>query len=86
MIKGGAKAGVGRIAVCLRRGGLVFCISRAGESSVAGDLARAGVDRRHRPAIRMKVPGSSGRGIDAVVSHEQRREDALEQHRGGALE
>jgi hypothetical protein len=56
-----AKAGGGRIALCLHRGGLAFCISRAGQSSVAGGLARAGVGGRHGPTIRMKVADSRRR-------------------------
>jgi hypothetical protein len=71
----GTKASISRIAVCLRRSGLAFCIGHTGECSVAGGLVRAGVSRRHGLAFRTKVGGgsSSGCGVDAVVVHGQRR-------------
>jgi len=89
-VKSGAEASIGRITVCLCRGGLAFCLSRTGEGSVAGGLASVGKFRRsggrHRPTIGMKRGRGRGRSVDIVAGHEQRLDDALEQRLDGALE
>ena len=83
--KSGTETSIGRITVCLRRGGLTFCLSRTGECSVAGGLAGASILRgivgRHRPAIRMKG-GGGGRSVDIVASQSG---VWMTRWRGGAL-
>jgi hypothetical protein len=93
--KSGTKTSIGRITVCLHRGGLTFCLSHTGECSVAGGLAGAsvlrGIGGRCRPAIRMKGGGGGGRSVDIGAGHEQRRMTRWSsawaaRWRGGALE
>jgi len=74
--KGGADAGVGRIVLCLSVGGLAFCLSRTGESSVASGLGEAGALRR---VDGRRWPGT-GRINRVVAGHDAR----VKQRRSGA--
>jgi hypothetical protein len=57
VVEGGAEAGVGGVAVCLRRGGVAFCLSRSGEGSSAGSLKGVVGRGCDGPTIQMKAGG-----------------------------
>ena len=60
-VKSGAEVSIGRITVCLCRGGLAFCLSRTGESSVASGLGAGRAPQGRRASLAWDRPDQQGR-------------------------